>query len=161
MKRALLLLLMASSVASANTPEVLPASEVSTACFASLEAAAVAGLDAAQKASSIEEFAGAVLISGNSYCYTTPVSNQKDGEFKIRILVPHGYKLAALYHTHPDYSESEFFSKGDIQISKSTGLISFIRVMSKDRTMVFDPQRDKAEISMLSMRAHGRMVGHG
>ena len=137
----------------------LPRSTPSGQCFNQLEYAAVSALDVAESLSKSIEYAGAVYTDKGMYCYTNPVTNGSPYHFQVRIAVPKGSRIVALYHTHPAAGpDSEFFSWEDVKTAKSMHLISFIRVLETNRTLVFDPNCDPAYVRNGAIRANGRIV---
>jgi hypothetical protein len=144
--------------AAAAVAHEVPISTPSGQCFNQLEYAAVSALDAAESLSKSIEYAGAVYTDKSTYCYTNPVTNGSPYHFQVRIAVPKGSKIVALYHAHPAGRDSEFFSREDVETAKSMHLVSFIRVIETNRTLVFDPNCDPEYVRNGSMRANGRIV---
>jgi hypothetical protein len=140
------------------TAHELPSSTASGQCFNSVERAAVSALDAAERLSNSIEYAGTVYTDKDAYCYTNPLTNGSPDHFQVRIAVPKCSKVVALYHTHPAGPDSEFFSHEDVETAISMHLISFIRVIERKRTLVFDPNHDPEYVQYGSIRANGRIV---
>jgi Domain of unknown function (DUF4329) len=153
-------LVIASAVLSTSAlAQDLPVSSLSSSeCYKSPDLAAVAGLDEAEKANSRLEFAGAIVEKNGNFCYTSPVSNRDDGSFKVRLQFPKDYRLVALFHTHPDHPNSEFFSKADVDVATSTRLVSYIRVVAREETLRFDPKVDRLEKYSYCVGSPGELV---
>lgn len=135
-----LLLLSGQALASAFVPAL---SGVDASCqgYETIDAAAAAGLALASGSGQEDhEYAGVVYrrLDG-SYCYSVPVSNGSDENFRIQVQLPKGSKLAGLYHTHPIFPESDQFSESDINVAKAMHLPSFIKIIATGEIKLFDP----------------------
>lgn len=139
---AFLILLLRSTYANASGV-VAALSGVDTSCqgYETIDAAAAAGLALASLATQEDhEYAGGIYKrQDGSYCYTVPVSNGSDENFRIQVQIPTGSKLAGLYHTHPAFPESDQFSESDINVAKAMHLPSFIKIIASGEIKLFDP----------------------
>lgn len=113
--------------------------------YATVDAAARAALSQAMPLSRNHEYGGVILESQGLYYFTAPVSNGRTGEIRFTALVPSSYRIAAIYHTHPDESEDTLkFSPNDVEQAKSLGARSYIGVLRDRSIRVFDPATMRA-----------------
>ncbi|MDX6769877.1 MAG: DUF4329 domain-containing protein [Elusimicrobiota bacterium] len=164
-----LLLLLAAAAAPAFAAE-RPTTRLrpEAPAFIAVEDAAVAGLREAMPLSRSYEYGGAVLSSEGRYYFTEPVTNRRTANIDFSVAVPRGYRLAAIYHTHPDEGDqTDLFSPNDVRQAKALEVVSYIGVM-RDRTVrVFDPlnmntRRHQVSGSLVSRGevAEGRVVAY-
>jgi len=59
------------------------------------------------------------------YHYSVPMA-QADDNFKMRVAQNENAKLAAIFHTHPDASQSMLFSPQDVQVAQQLKVPSYI-----------------------------------
>lgn len=114
-----------------------------TTCL-TLGLAAKAALALALQGSWQYEHGGAILQDEVTECYVyTPPQQGTYAAVRIRAVIPDGYRLAALYHTHPrtlPESLAEAFSKADIDAATHLGVPSFLAIKSGNiMTRVFIP----------------------
>jgi proteasome lid subunit RPN8/RPN11 len=84
--------------------------------------AAQAALTEAMAQSKTREYAGVIYEQDGEFHYTTPKTSGETHAVKIKVQYPKGSKLVSLYHTHPDGTNAEMFSHGDIQVADQLGL---------------------------------------
>lgn len=138
---AFLALLFSSQANASGFVAALSGVDASCQGYETIDAAAAAGLALASATGQEDhEYAGVIYrrLDG-SYCYTVPVSNGSDENFRIQVQIPTGSKLAGLYHTHPAFPESDQFSESDINVAKAMHLPSFIKIIASGEIKLFDP----------------------
>lgn len=151
-----LALLAALPVFAADTPSTRLRPDAAT--FFTLDDAAVAGLRAAMPLSRVHEYGGAVLERAGRYYATEPVTNRRIANIEFTVVVPESYRIAAIYHTHPDGSdESDTFSPNDVRQAKTLNVVSYIGVMADRTIRLYDPNTMRARRFVRS----GTMVGGG
>lgn len=132
---------LASAAGDLPRAELAPDARV----HATVDEAARAALLQAMPLSRTHEYGGVILESRGLYYFTAPVSNGRTGEIAFTAVVPPAYRIAAIYHTHPDESEDTLkFSPNDVAQAKSLGARSYIGVMRDGSIRVFDPATMRA-----------------
>ena len=95
------------------------------------------------------EFAGVVYQDGECITYTEPQGNNSDDSFNLKIAVPHGSKLLALYHNHPGMGQmAKYFSITDIKVSRQMNLASYIRVYGNEIKVINPGDRTLSDASV-------------
>jgi hypothetical protein len=123
----------------ANKPAPSALAQGEQGSYATAEAAAVAGLRSI--ANQNTEVGGGVLYNNQNqkYAYTQPVGQQNGAHFGAAIQVPSGWKMQALYHTHPVGAQSTLFSDDDTNMANQLKVPSYILPRQDDTIRRFDP----------------------
>lgn len=155
----LLAILLASTVQAADLPITKPDGECSG--FDTITSAATAALSKATKLSTEFEYGGAIFEHKGSFCFTEPVTINDEYAVNYRIALPSGYKLVALYHTHPGdgKSKSEFFSANDVDTSRQLKLPMYIGIIARSQVKRFDPTKNGTQnVGPYDYYARGTLV---
>ncbi len=101
---------------------------------------------------SLLETAGAVLQAPDgSYRYSTSVGG-KDDSFQFSAMLPKGYKLAALVHTHPGAdADGQVFSPNDLKTAQSLKIPSYVRFLNDNSFRRYQPGQTPTQ----NMNIHG------
>lgn len=116
----------------------------------------------APSAHQCREFAGVILRTPAGYEFTAPIRGQRHGA-RFVVEIPHGDRLAALYHTHPDCGglrkDSRLFSSTDVRIAQRLGVPSFIWVEWDHTIREFIPGHTYVEtLPSLGPTTPGRII---
>lgn len=85
------------------------------------------------------EFGGYILEKGGVYYISEPITNKSNDSIDYDAVFTKDYKLVGVYHTHPDYPESEVFSTNDINNANNLKVNSYLGVVSQHKIIVFIP----------------------
>lgn len=148
------------------TATELPVASLSGSCNSSIDAASEEAIKKALSNSSRYEYGGAVLSFEGKYCYTEPVSENDPENVSFSLNVPAGYKLVALYHTHPfapdENAACEGFSAADLEVSKALKTRSYIGFVGSKAIRYYDPNESgpdfKAVRCSSGKKVKGRLV---
>jgi hypothetical protein len=86
-----------------------------------------------------------VIMQGpdGKYYNTDPISTNHD-HFGMRVQIPHGWKIAGVYHTHPgDDDLGQYFSTNDLAVSESLKVPSYIRFQKDGSVRRYTQARPK------------------
>src|SRR3569833_3202508 len=86
-----------------------------------------------------------VIMQGpdGKYYNTDPISTNHD-HFGMRVQIPHGWKIAGVYHTHPgDDDLAQYFSTNDLAVSESLKVPSYIRFQKGGAVRRYTPGQTK------------------
>lgn len=85
------------------------------------------------------EYAGALLQLADGSIAGTAAQRGDETRFELRVPLPHGAHIVALWHTHPAGTDSGYFSSGDIETANAVGVPSYIRDNATGRIYVYIP----------------------
>lgn len=127
--------------------------------FASMDEAAIAGIQAAVSHSTEFEYGGAIVQVGSGYFATHPVTI--GSRFHFAFSLDAGVRPSAIYHTHPGGSDyGVFFSPADIYTARDhLGVPSYIGVIGDRSVRVFDPNTMRATFQGRGL--HQRSITRG
>lgn len=120
--------LTAGVVAGPALAAVAPAG-LSPARFGSELDAVIAATSAvnAQSIREDREYLGAILRQGGEYHYSVAPGQARADRIQVRLVVPEGFEVVALWHTHGAASpERRYFSPTDRALVESTGLALYL-----------------------------------
>jgi proteasome lid subunit RPN8/RPN11 len=142
MKRLLVSVVLSLILVSCGKPPPPPAATVDlTVPYSSADDAAVAMLQIAmsETKSSDYEYGGFVVVNGDKYYASLPVTDKDTDRVDYIAKVPADYKIVAIYHTHPKGFKSEQYSGVDVQTSKNLQVNSYLGVIADRSIRIFIP----------------------
>jgi len=137
------------------------AADVNGSQWSTMNAAAVYALHKAEKMSSDYEYGGVIVEGNGHYSFSIPNTDNEVAKVLIdtHINPETGYKVVALYHTHPcnpDYIQ-RYFSLPDTATAIYQSVESYIIDMCTNTVYLFDPSQDIPDDAGLG-RTSGRIV---
>jgi hypothetical protein len=104
-----------------------------------------------------------VIMQGpdGKYYNTDPISTNHD-HFGMRVQIPHGWKIAGVYHTHPgDDDLGQYFSTNDLAVSESLKVPSYIRFQKDGSVRRYTPGQTKTQTMAHAGDRFGMRVAKG
>jgi proteasome lid subunit RPN8/RPN11 len=155
-----LFLVLVLGLAGCSTRDPLAEISIPTnAAYSSEQAAIFSALKLVKPKAAHEEFGGAIYIQNGKYHFTSGATSYDYSSYDIKIEIPKGTKIVALYHTHPDEDLNDMFSSPDIKMATFMKVRSYIGVFGKNVIRVYDPKIDKCDRFGEDCVAFGRKVG--
>ena len=93
------------------------------------------------------ESAGLIMQHPNGqYFHTIPIPSAQHDQFAFRAALQKGWKLAAIYHTHPGAdTEGQVFSPQDLQTAAQMGIPSYIKFLNDGSIRKYAPGQTKTQ----------------
>ena len=139
--KSFLFLSMVLLISCSQKPQPLPQASVSSdsTAYYSEETCAIAALVAVMNLNQGIEYGGFIVEENGKFYYSRPVTNNSSEEIQYDAIVPKNAKFVAVYHTHPDYPESNVYSSVDVRFAETNKVNSYLGVQQDDTIRVFEP----------------------